>query len=452
MLCSSILAQTNEIKKNLPNILFFIADDCTFRDLDSYGGVNVVTPNIDKLANEGMQFMRCFQPTSMCTPARSCLYTGLYPVRNGAYPNHSHVNAGTKSIFHYLKPAGYRVALLGKQHISPPESFPFDFLGDPGDDLNFNAMDDFLAETKRQDQPFCLFVCSHQPHFPHTKGDTLKFDPKQIQLPPYYVDSKEMRSKFVKYLAEIIYMDEEVGKCLELLKKFNLTENTVVVFTSENGNNFPFAKWTCYDNGLQTAFIVRWPGKVKAGSKTKAMVEYVDVTPTLIEICRGKVPSNLDGKSFLPVLLGEKTTHKNYTYGIQTSRGIDRGPEYYGIRTIRSDTFRYIYNLTPEASFQCTFTRGNLFKSWIAKADTDTIAKFIVNRYQHRPAEELYNIINDPYEQHNIISDPNNAQTVQQLRKKLMRWMSQQGDNGQATEMKAYERQNNGKNQKPVTD
>ena len=102
-----------------PNFVFIIADDCTFRDIGCYGG-QAKTPNIDKLATEGMQFSRCFQAAPMCSPTRHNLYTGIYPVKSGAYPNHTFVKEGIKSVAHYLKPQGYRVVLSGKTHINPP--------------------------------------------------------------------------------------------------------------------------------------------------------------------------------------------------------------------------------------------------------------------------------------------------------------------------------------------
>ena len=437
-LCSS--AQKNA-QPPQPNILLFIADDCTFRDLGCYGGINVKTPNIDRFAKEGMQFTRCFQAVAMSSPTRSCLYTGIYPVKSGAYPNHTFVKPGTKSIVHHLSPAGYMTALLGKTHISPKESFPFIYLGDKGDELNFNKMDQFLAETSQKKQPFCLYVCSHQPHAPFTKGDPSKFDPEKIQLPPYFADTKETRDEFVKYLAEINYMDWEFGKCLEMLKKYGYSENTVVVFTSEQGNQFPFAKWTCYGNGLQTGFLARWPGKIKTGSVSNAMIEYVDVTPTFIEIAGLKVSENLEGKSFLPILIGKKKTHKKYVYGIQTTRGIIQGSDHYGIRTIRSEKFRYILNLTPETTFQNGVTNSQFFKSWIAKAATDTLAKNLVYKFQHRPAEELYDVVNDPLEMNNIADNPRYANIRIELKDKLLKWMEQQGDKGQETEMEAFKHQ-----------
>lgn len=440
MLCLGAFAQKSR-QTSLPNILLFIADDCTFRDLGCYGGVNVKTPNIDKFAKEGMQFTRCFQAASMCSPTRSSLYTGIYPVKTGAYPNHTFVKEGTLSIVQHLAPAGYTTALLGKTHINPRTAFPFDYLGDPGDDLDFPQMDQFLSVKSQKKQPFCLYVCSHQPHAPFTKGDPSKLDPAKVVLPPYYVDTRETREEFVKYLAEVNYMDSEFGKCLELLKKYGFSDNTVVVFTSEQGNQLPFAKWTCYGNGLQTGFLVRWPGKIKPGTTSNAMIEYIDVAPTFIEMAGLKVPETIEGKSFLKVLTGMKESHKNFVYGIQTSRGIIKGPDYYGIRTIRSETHRFILNLTPEATFQNGVTNSPLFASWIARAATDPAAKRLVYNFQHRPAEELYDVIKDPLEMNNIADDPACAAVKKELKEKLLKWMEQQGDKGQQTEMEALEHQ-----------
>ena len=448
LLCLGAFAQKNA-KPSLPNILLFISDDCTFRDLGCYGGTNIKTPNIDKFAAEGMQFTRCFQAASMCSPTRTNLYTGIYPVKSGGYPQNTFVKEGTKSIVQYLALAGYTTAILGKTHVSPKEAFPFNYLGDPGDDLDFPKMDQFLSETAQSKRPFCLFVCSHQPHAPFTKGDPSKINPDKIQLPPYFVDTKETRSEFSKYLAEIEYMDGEFGTCLEILKKHGYSENTLVVFTSEQGNQFPFAKWTCYGNGLQTAFLARWPERIKTGTISNAMIEYVDVVPTFIETAGLKVPATIDGKSFLPVLTGKKNSHKKYVYAVQTTRGIIQGSDNYGMRTIRSERFRYILNLNPEATFQNIVTNsvasgGKFYKSWIDKAATDSLAKHLVFKFAHRPAEELYDVVNDPLEMNNIANDSRLASVKKDLKERLVKWMEQQGDKGQQTEMEALEHQTKG--------
>ena len=151
-----------------PNFLFVIADDCTFRDIGCYGG-QALTPNIDSLAKQGMRFMHCFQQAPMCSPTRHAIYTGIYPVKSGAYPNHTFVKDGTKSIAHYLQPLGYRVHLSGKTHIGPKAAFPFEYSGKNNPD--FKAIDQLLTESTRDGTPFCL---SHVQtvHSPWNKGDS----------------------------------------------------------------------------------------------------------------------------------------------------------------------------------------------------------------------------------------------------------------------------------------
>ena len=124
------------------------------------------------------------------------------------------------------------------------------------------------------------------------------------------MDTPETREAYCKYLAEIGYYDWQVGQILKKLDKHGLKEDTLVVVVSEQGSGFPFAKWTCYENGLQSAMVVRWPGKIKAGSRTSAMVEYVDVLPTFLDAAEFNIPKVLEGQSFLPVLLGNKHAHK----------------------------------------------------------------------------------------------------------------------------------------------
>ncbi|MEM7370998.1 MAG: sulfatase [Bacteroidota bacterium] len=424
-----------------PNILLIIADDLTHRDIGCYGSQNVKTPHIDAIAREGMRFTRCFQAAPMCSPTRHNLYTGIYPVRSGAYPNHAYARKGTKSVVHHLEKEGYRVGLTGKKHIAPKESFPFDYLG-KGGDPDLNALEEFM--TRDKEQPFCAFVCYREPHTPWDKGDPGIYDPDSIILPPYLVDTKETRKRLTEYFAEINHLDNSVGDIRALLDKHQVAENTLLIFTSEQGNAFPFAKWTCYDNGLQTAFIARWPGHIAANSSSDAMIEYVDVTPTFVDLAGGDPIDSLDGRSFLPVLLGQASAHKQYVFGVQTTRGINNGSDHYGIRSIRSAQFKYVMNLTPEATFQNNVTVNSadwnsFWPTWVDKAKNDPEADELVQRFQHRPAEELYDVITDPYEMNNLAQESEHEEIKKDLRARLLSWMEQQGDRGQQTEMEALE-------------
>ncbi|MGB1927622.1 MAG: sulfatase/phosphatase domain-containing protein, partial [Rubripirellula sp.] len=287
--------------------------------------------------------------------------------------------------------------------------------------------------------PFCLFACSNEPHSPWNKGDAGQYPPSQVKLPPYLPDTPQMREGFSRYLAEITYFDSQVGQLLELLDEYELASNTVVIVLSEQGNSMPFAKWTCYDSGLQSAMLVRWPGQVEPGVTTDAMVEYVDVLPTMMEIAGiDDRQSVLDGRSFLPVLRGESNEHKSYVYGAMTTRGIINGNDCYPIRSVRSGTHKLIWNLQHDQPFTNACVKSPEFVSLIKAADAgNQLAAMAVDRYQNRPEFEFYDLIADPLEMHDLSSEPDSKKIMADLRSQLSQWMAAQGDLGVETEMKS---------------
>ena len=423
-----------------PNFVFILADDCTYRDLGCYGG-QAHTPNIDRLATEGMRLTHCFQSAPMCSPTRHNIYTGLYPVRSGAYPNHTFVNPGVKSVVHYLKPLGYRVALSGKRHIGPRKSFPFEYSGKKNPDRK--AIDRLIAESKMAETPFCLFACSNEPHSPWDKGDASRYPPNYVKLPPYLADTPTVRTQFSRYLAEITYFDRQVGEILELLKKHNVEKETMVIVASEQGNSFPFAKWTCYGNGLQSAMVVRWPDKVASQSTSDAIVEYTDILPTLIEAAGGQRVESLDGSSLMAVFQGKTNHHRDYTCGLMTTRGIIHGSDAYAIRTIRDRRYRLVWNLHHDSKFQNICMREPAFQSILQAAEGgDPKARWVVENYRSRPELELYDCEADPLEMKNIAGDPTHSETVAKLKNRLESWMREQGDKGKQTEREALLHQN----------
>lgn len=439
-----------------PNVLLVIGDDMNWRDCEPYGSKQVKTPNMQKLADEGMRFDRMFTSTAMCAPTRQQLYTGMWPVRNGAYPNHSGVYKGVKSLPHHLKALGYRVGLIGKTHFKPKESYPFDMLaGGKGGASNTKAIARFVNSDKSQ--PYCLIVCSNEPHGPYTMGDPNLYDPDKIEVPPYLVDTPTTRRVLAKYMMEITYLDGQLGECMKIVDESGRRDNTMVVFTSEQGSGFPFGgKWTCYENGLKTDFIVRWPGRVKAGSANEALTQYIDFVPTVIEAAGGdpttidtgcpdaKGYRGFDGRSFLGVLEGKTDSHRDYVFGAHTTRGIINGSDCYPVRSVRSKTHKLIWNPNHEVTFTNAVTRtgeNSIFGSWIDAGKTDPKAAARAKAYQYRPEWELYDLTKDEYELNNLADDPAYAQIKVALKKELDRWMAQQGDEGNATEMKAFERQ-----------
>ncbi len=427
------------------NFVLIMADDFNHPDGSVYGG-QAATPNMEQLADEGMLFTKTFQSAPMCSPTRHALYTGLHPVRSGAWPNHTFVYDGVKSIAHYLQSNGYRAGLSGKTHINPPEAFPFEYLSGQVKNSNpdFSQVDKFLGECVAENQPFGLILASNEPHTPWNKGDASAYPPTKLELPPVLVDTPATREEYSRYLAEITYFDQQVGETIAALEKHGLAANTLLMVLTEQGNAFPFAKWTCYDVGLGSGMIIRWPSVIPAGSRSDALIDYIDILPTFFAAAGLPVPEGLDGRSFAALLRGQIKTHNDVVFGLQTTNGINNGSAHFGIRTARDDRYRYIRNLTPSVKFSNWATNPANSPSWAewqqAAAAGDPEAVVAVRRYTIRPAEELYDCLTDPWNRHNLIDDPAFAAVKSKLSTQLDHWMAAQGDLGQPTELAAPQR------------
>ena len=427
-----------------PNVIIIMADDLDSRQLSCYGGKNLKTTHIDALANEGLKFNHIYASEAMCVPTRASLFTGLYPVRHGSFQNHKPVYDTLKSVGHYLADLGYRVGLTGKDHSTKPKTvFPFEIVTGfepncvaPTDDYQLNDVRKFITRT---DQPYCLFVMSINPHTPWTVGDTTEFDANKLILPANWVDTPVTRRQFVKYLAEVRRLDEQVGDITRLLKETGQDKNTIIVFLGEQGAQFPGAKWNLWDVGQKSSMVVKWPGTVKPRTETDALVQYEDITPTLVDLVGGKPIAGLDGKSFLPVLLGKSSTARPYAYGIHNN--IPEGSPY-PIRSIRDTRYKLILNLTPDEAYYNRFMmnakqkdRNSVWFSWIDQVPNDPNAKRITDRVVKRPAIEFYDTQKDPWELTNLATDPAHQNRIRQYRQKLETWMKQQGDVGAALDI-----------------
>jgi len=409
-----------------PNIVIFVADDHARFDTGCYGNDAVRTPNIDRLASEGMRFDSAFTAEGICAPSRSTLYTGLYPYRHGAYQQGGKVRPGVKGLAQYLQPLGYRVILAGKTHVGPASAFAFEHLPE-------DKFDDFFAAPG--EKPFCYVMATHYPHRPfEAKAAGNPYDPDKVKVPPYLVDTPELRRDMAANYGAVTSLDGRLGEFLESLKKHGLAESTLFIYTSDQGQSYPFSKWTCYEPALRVPLVVRWPGRVKAGSTSDAMVHFVDVAPLLVDVAGGPPPEGLDGKSFLPVLEGKAAEHHEYVYGIYAHSRVMNSRGDFPIRSVRSRTHRYIRNLAPDRTFTNNLTASaedaRFWPSWQEKAKTDAFAAARVNLYQHRPAEELYDLRADPWELKNVAADPAQGATLALLRKRLDEWMRQQNDPG----------------------
>ena len=422
-----------------PHVVLFISDDHSWHDVGAYGASDVRTPNLDKLAKEGMKFEYAFAASPTCSPSRAAMFTGLYPMRNGAHANHSLIREGVRTLPQYMKELGYRVVLAGKTHIGPREQFPFEFLANsnimpPGKkhvlwtDLNTAAVDELLASHDKA-KPLCLIVASHSPHvYWPEKTDYQSAD---VKLPPYLLDTPETRVARTRYYGDVTHMDDQVGEVRASLEKHGYAPDTLFMFTSDQGAQFPFAKWNLYDAGIRVPLIVAWPGKVKAATTTRAMVSLIDLLPTMMEAAgASSPPGELDGKSFMPVLRGhEPDRHRDATFAVHTGDAkMNRTP----MRSVRTDRYKYIANLKPETRYTTHISDANdgreYWVTWEKLAESDGRAAGFVKRYRQRPAEELYDVESDPYELKNLAGDPRHGKTLAELRERLKQWRLQQGE------------------------
>jgi len=418
-----------------PNILVIIADDMARCELGCYGGQNLATPNIDQVASEGMRMTNNFASMAMSVPIRASMYTGLYPAHHGSYQNHKATYSRVKSVTHYLSGLGYRVGRAGKDHpINQPKVYGFEKI--PGFVVGCTVShpakstpDGILEFMKRDNsQPFCLFVCSINSHMPWDAGDASEFTPSKVVLPPNCVDNAKTRSDFCNYLAEIRLFDDEVGMVMSALKESGADENTLVIVLSEQGPQMPFGKWTCYRYGQSSAMIVRYPGKVEAGSVSDALVQYEDILPTLIEVAGGEPVEGLDGISQLDVFLGKETDKRQWVYGMHNNN--PEGPSY-PIRSIQDKRYKLIENLSPDSSYyeKHMMAQGNnMWQSWVQTAQTNDYANWLVSRFVKRPAIEFYDYEIDPWELNNLADAPEHKERIEMMYQELHRWMEEQGD------------------------
>jgi N-sulfoglucosamine sulfohydrolase len=446
-LCFTFFALSVSAKQN---VVFILADDMSRDTWGAYGGKDCKTPNIDQLAMDGTRFDRAYCTVAMCAPFRQELYSGRSPWRTGTLPNHSKSVSGTKSIVHYLKPLGYRVALLGKSHVGPNECYPFEHLGDVSKRVNANpeTMDKakaFLDDCKKKENPFCLFIGSHDSHAPFTTGDPSAYDAKKIKVPTYWIDTPELREVMIQYYAEITNFDRLVGMMRKELEKRNLWENTIFMVCSEQGTQLPFAKWTCYDNGLHTGLVAHWPSRAKPGSVIKELISTADITPSLVNELGGTLQKGtVDGKSFLNLLAGKNESIHQYVYGAFTNcRIIDNRERIYPIRSIRNKRYSLIYNPNHQSlTSNVTLTQAlkmiedteikpkdlNPTGSWVAKVDKSKFEKKLVAKLHNREEFELYDLQKDPFEMVNLTGDSKYLKIQKKLKDALLAKLKALGD------------------------
>jgi arylsulfatase A-like enzyme len=425
-----------------PDIILFIADDLSREDVSAYGSPDARTPNMDQLAKEGLKFTNAFAASPTCTPSRSSMLTGDYPMRNGAHANHSAVKNGIKTLPAYLQALGYRVVIAGKTDFGERSNFPFEYFPasviqpPPGRGVLWANIDtmaiDHLLATRDKKQPLALIVASFAPHVPWP--DANGYDPARLTVPEYLLDTQPTREARTRYLTKVSQADRELGEVRASVAKYGDTNNTLFLFTADQGAQFPFAKWNLYDAGIATPLMAVWPGHISPDKTTGAMVSLVDLLPTMEAAAGGPPIEDIDGQSFLPVLTGKQNSFHSEIYAahsgvLQTGPNANIAP----MRAIRTERYKLIVNFRPDIKYVNAVSQGSgrdhsYWQSWLDRAQTDPKAAAVVNHFYHRQPVELYDMRADPYEQHNLVGNPAYASTLTTLRKKLDAWIVQQGE------------------------
>jgi uncharacterized sulfatase len=403
-----------------PNIIMFLADDQSISDHTTYGNDKVPTPVTHAFGKESLIFNNAFTGQAICAPSRSMLLTGLYPLKNGCFINHTAIRPGLKTLPSYLKELGYDVLLVGKSHLKPADQFPWTQwiqpvkkAGYPRPGISIEAVDQYLS---KREMPFCLIVASEYPHGPYFKES--KFSPEEVSLPPFQYDNLGSRNYFGRYYTSIVEKENEFDAILNLVDKHRLKDETIVFYADDHGQ--ARGKFTVHKSGLNVAFMVRWPGKINPG-RTDALTSFADFVPTVIDLANDQGSEfglNLDGKSLLGILEGRSSEQHDYLYGVGESQGI-QNRHIFPQRSIYNGRYNYIYNFN---------SNERLAKLNISDPVSYYFYKLGADKHKGTPEEELYDTLIDPFEMNNLAKDSKYNSIKSELNSALFSWMESQND------------------------
>lgn len=443
----TVLASSHQSKRN---VLLIISDDHSF-EMGAYGDPVIQTPNLDRMAENGVRFTNNFCTTASCSASRSVIFTGLYNHANGQY-GHTHdfhhfsLHSWVKPIPKLLKENGYKTGLIGKFHVEPASSFDFDYLPRVGA-RNVHAMSaraaEFFEQTK--DNPFFLAVAYSDPHragsgFGEQNNfkdlDQKVYSPDEVIVPDFLPDNQATREELALYYAAVHRMDQGIGTLMDALEKDGRLQDTLIIYISDNGMAFPGAKTTVYDPGLHLPMIVMSPSITNKGGVNHAMTNYTNLMPTVLdwtgveppvyEFNGGRVQHGLHGRSFLNVLNEEEPEGWDE---INFSHTFHEITMFYPSRGTRTKQYKYINNLAHEMTYPFS-TDLYISKTWqhILKNGEEYFGPRKVEDYLHRAKEELYDIVKDPLETQNLVDAPDHKSILEDMRKKTLDFRRQTRD------------------------
>jgi N-sulfoglucosamine sulfohydrolase len=431
--------------KDRPNIILFVSDDHGTDALGCYGNPVIQTPNMDRLAAEGVRFTRAYCTSASCAASRSVILTGKFGHATGSYGHvhdyhHFSTYPDVQSLPVLLEAAGYHTARIGKYHVAPENVYRFNTVHE-ADPRSTVEMAEACQETLEQNAPFFLYFCPDDPHrgnpftpdpwdapnsfgnkpegYPGVKTDV--YDPADVLVPPFLPDTKECREELAEYYQSVSRIDQGLGRLMQLLEESGKADNTIVIYISDNGIAFPGAKTTVYEPGIKLPCIVKDPYSDSKGRVNDAMISWVDLTPTILDIAKVNLqPLELHGRSFLPLLqekAGPDAVGWNTVYAAHNFHEITM---YYPMRVVRDGDWKLIWNAAwrLEYPFASDLWAASTWQS-IVRNNINYFGKRKVQDYLFRAEFELFNLAEDPDESINLAADPAHGAKLDELKTKL---------------------------------
>ena len=427
------------------NILLFTADDMNFDSSGVYGGpVKDLTPNIDRLAAEGMRFEYAYSAVAVCQPSRQVMFTGLYPHRSGSmgfFP----VKPDVRTLQEQLRDAGYLISAFGKNpHHQPAAKFCADVADDTisrHPSKLADATRKFLRTAREKGRPFFHNVNCYDPHRPFIgmtgpndlaggEAPSRRVRPDEVTaVPAFLEDLPAVRRELAGYYTNVRRLDDALGAVLAVLREENFADDTLVVFWGgDHGMSFPFAKSNCYENSSRGALVVRWPGVTTPAAVDRAhLVSTIDFAPTLLDAAGLPPIPGVDGRSFRTVLAGKTLQGWDRVY---TFYNAAFGNRWLPMRCVRTRDRAYIWNAWSDGrrKYQTENMAGLTWKALLAAAETQTPVKARTDFYTFRTPEEFYDLTKDRAERDNRIADPAHRAEIDAMRADLLALMRRTAD------------------------
>jgi arylsulfatase A-like enzyme len=414
-----------------PNVVVFIADDLGWEESSPYGNPVVRTPNLQRLANEGLRFDRFFLTASSCSPSRSSLFSGRYPHNTSAKDLHTDMSPDVELFIEPLRVAGYFTMLIGKSHgtnhAAVVKKFDVMTKADWNRPWTMGDMWERALRERPMDRPFFLWAASIDPHRPYRQGEyRQRHDPAKVIVPPYYPDNAAVREDLADYYDEIARFDEHVGQALRVLAEQGVLDQTVILVMTDNGRAYPQAKTRVNVAGLKSPLLVRYPPLVQPRGVAPGLVSAVDLAPTLLELAGAPALRQTDGVSFVRLLRDPAARVRTTAFAEHNWHGT-RAFE----RAAITESHLYIRNWLPELSnpppgevaplpfyqaMRVEYEAGRL-----PAVQSDSLIA-------PRPAEELFAIDTDWHCLRNLVGQPGAAETLRHLQAELAAWQQRTGD------------------------